>query len=252
MINCQNIIFSEKLSSDRISVANNFFGEKVVKKILAFSLFVLGVKRTQISEILNMPLDTIKSSIKTLYSDGINAFEDRRQSKSSFLPVDKKSDISIATVIDNEILKLVIAPNINIQIPLKNKLQLRTFILTMLNNEIIKPKQAAQILNLSTVQTNNLAQQIKVEDIHCLLDKRTGQKKNYKITPEISAEIIQQYALDCISKQRTSGRIISNELEQRCNLKLSERTIRYHINNLGLLNIKKSLPKLYKDLKKNC
>jgi len=250
MINCQNIKFSENLSSNRISSANKIFGEKVVKRILAFSLFLLGVNRKDISEILDILLNTIKSNIKALHSDGIAVFEDRRQKKSTFLPVNKKDEISISMITDNENFIITIGPNIKIQIPLKNTLQLKTFIITMLNNGLIKTKQAANILNLSTVHTNNLAQKIESADIDSLIDKRKGQTQEYIFTPETKAELIQQYALACISNQKTSGKAISHQLNERCQLGLSERTVRYHIAKLGLSNIKKTLPELLKDLKK--
>lgn len=250
MINCQNIKFSETLSHNRISSANKIFGEKVIKRILAFSLFLLGINRKDISEILNISLNTIKSNIKALHSDGITALEDRRQKKSTFLPV-KKDDTSISIVTNNENFIIKFGPNIKIQIPLKNILQLKTFIVTMLNNSLIKTKDAAEILNLSTVHTNNLAKKIESSDIDCLIDKRKGQTQEYLFKPEIKAELIQQYTLACICNQKTSGKSISHQLKERCELDLSERTIRYHIAKLGLSNIKKTLPQLIEDLKKN-
>lgn len=249
MINCQNIKFSESLSHSRISSANKILGEKVIKRILAFSLFLLGVNRKNISEIIEIPLNTIKSNIKTLYSDGISAFEDRRQKKSTLLPV-KKDDTSISMDVDNENFIIKFGPNIKINIPLKNTLLLKTFILTMLNNGLIKTKNAAEILNLSTVHANNLAKKIEAADIDSLIDKRKGQTQEYIFKPEIKAELIQQYVLACISKQKTSGQSISHQLKERCELDLSERTTRYHIAKLGLSYIKKTLPQLVKDLKK--
>lgn len=251
MINCQNITFSESLSHNRITKANTLLGDKVVKRILAFSLYLLGVNRKDISEIVNLPINTVKSNIKAILSDGIVAFEDRRQKKSTFLPIDKKDDISISTIMDNENFTLIVTPNIKIQIPSPNKLQLKTLVLTILNNGLMKTEQAAKILNLSTVHTNNLAKEIESTDINCLLDKRKGQSKEYIFNPEIKAELIQQYTLACICKQKTSGKALSQQLKERCQLDLSERSIRYHIEKLGLSHIKKTLPQLFTDLKKN-
>ena len=137
MLNCQNIKFSEKLSYSRMSFANEIFGEKIIKRILAFSLFLLGVNRQDISNFLDVPLNTVKSNLKALHSDGITAFEDRRQKKASFLP-SKKKDATILLFTENENIVISIDPNIKIQIPIENKLQLKTVILTILNNELIK------------------------------------------------------------------------------------------------------------------
>ncbi len=112
-------------------------------------------------------------------------------------------------------------------------------------------KEAAEILNLSTAHANNLSKKIVSDDIDGLIDKRNGQTQEYVFKPEIKAELIQQYVLACISQQKTSGKSISEQLKERCNLDLSERTVRFHIAKLGLSALKKTLPELLKDLKKN-
>ena len=251
MINCQNITFSQTLSNERIEKAYNLFGEKVVKRIIALSFYWCGVNRTQISEIVKLPLNTVKSCIRNLLSTGITAFEDRRKKVSAFLPIEKKHDTSILLFNDNDNFIIKINSNIEIKIQQKNKLQLKTLILTFLNNNLIDLKHAAKALNLSDVHVCNLAKAIESEDVHCLLDKRKGQTKDYKVNPEIKGELIQQFALASISKQKTSGKAISKQLKNRCQLDLSERTIRHHIEKLGLQKIKKSLPKMYDELKKN-
>ena len=251
MINCQNITFSQTLSNERIEKAYNLFGEKVVKRIIALSFYWCGVNRSQISEIVKLPLNTVKSCIRNLLSNGIVAFEDRRKKASSFLPIEKKDDISISLFSDNDNFIIKINSNIEIKIQQKNKLQLKILILTLLNNNLIDLKHAAKALNLSDVHVCNLAKAIESEDVNCLLDKRKGQTKDYKVNPEIKGELIQQFALASISKQKTSGKAISQQLKKRCQLDLSERTIRHHIEKLGLQKIKKSLPKMYDELKKN-
>ena len=251
MIDCQNIIFSQALSDERIEKAYSSFGEKVVKRIIALAFYWCGVNRTQISEIVELPLNTVKSSIKNLLSYGITAFEDRRKKVSTFLPIEKKDDISISLFSDNDNFIIKINSDIEIKIQQKNKLQLKTLILTLLNNNLINLKQATKALNLSGVHVNNLAKTIESEDVHGLVDKRKGQTKDYKVNPEIKAELIGQFALASINKQKTTGKAISQQLKNQCQLDVSERTIRYHIEKLGLKKIKKSLPKMYNELKKN-
>ncbi|HDL17505.1 MAG TPA: hypothetical protein ENH29_00455 [Bacteroidetes bacterium] len=63
MIDCQNIIFSQALSDERIKKAYRSFGEKVVKRIIALAFYWRSVNRKQISEILNLPLNTVKSGL---------------------------------------------------------------------------------------------------------------------------------------------------------------------------------------------
>lgn len=251
MINCQNLIFSQSLSDERIEKAYSSFGEKVVKRIIALSFYWCGVNRKEISEIVNLPLNTIKSCIKSLLSNGITAFEDRRKKVSTFLPIEKKDDIAISFFSDNDNFILKINSNIEIKIQQNNKLQRKTLILILLNNNLIKLKHAAEALNLSTVHVCNLAKAIESEDVHCLIDKRKGQTKDFKVNPEIKGELIQEFTLASLNKQKTSGKAISQHLKNRCQIEVSERTIRHHIAKLGLQKIKKSLPKMYHDLKKN-
>ncbi|MBL7092506.1 hypothetical protein ISS22_00900, partial [candidate division KSB1 bacterium] len=51
--------------------------------------------------------------------------------------------------------------------------------------------------------------------------------------------------------QKTTGKALAQQLKNQCQLDVSGRTIRYHIEKLGLNKIKKSLPKMYNELKKN-
>ena len=251
MINCQNITFSQTRSNERIEKAYSSFGEKVVKRIIALAFYWCGVNRKQISEILNLPLDTVKSCIKNLLSNGITAFEDRRKKVSAFLPIEKKDDISISLFSDNDNFIIKINSDIEIKIQQKNKLHLKTLILTLLNNNLINLKHAAKALNFSDVHVNNLAKAIESEDVHGLLDKRKGQTKDYKVNPEVKGELIGQFALASINKQKTTGKALAQQLKNQCQLDVSGRTIRYHIEKLGLNKIKKSLPKMYNELKKN-
>ena len=251
MINCQNIQFSKILSDERLEKAHRSFGKKVVKRIIALSFYWCGVNRKEISEIVNLPLNTIKSCIKSLLSNGITAFEDRRKKGSTFLPIEKKDDISISFFSDNDNFILKINSNIEIKIQQNNILQRKALILILLNNNLIKLKHAAEALNLSTVHVCNLAKAIESEDVHCLIDKRKGQTKDFKVNPEIKGELIQEFTLASLNKQKTSGKAISQHLKNRCQIEVSERTIRHHIAKLGLQKIKKSLPEMYHDFKKN-
>ncbi|UCE08220.1 MAG: hypothetical protein JSW07_09435, partial [bacterium] len=195
--------------------------------------------------------NTLKSFIKTLLSDGIAALMDRRQKQLTFLAKAKKTDTSISWVLEDEYIVLKIGPNIKIQIPLKNKLQLRTLVLTLQNNGVIKPKQAAEIIQLSVAQTNKLAKKLQSSDIDRLIDQRKGRTQDYVFTPEIKSQLIQQYVFACVWHQKTSSKALAQQLKQSCQLDLPERTIRYHVAKLGLKGMNKTLPKMIDDLKKN-
>jgi hypothetical protein len=88
------------------------------------------------------------------------------------------------------------------------------------------------------------------KDLICLIDKRQGQQKDYVFTPEIKSELIVQFAVNAATGKSTSSSVLTNDLEQRTSYKFSPRSIRYHINNLGLRGKAIELKKLI-GLKKN-
>ena len=83
-----------------------------------------------------------------------------------------------------------------------------------------------------------------------MLDKRRGQQKDYLFTPEVRSELVQQFALNALSGRPTSGRAIAEDLQQRCKMEVSERSVRLHLNKLGLSRIADSLPELLNTQKK--
>ena len=249
-INCQNVLFSPELASNRITHACQLFGTGVVRRVICWGLYLLGVDRTSISRILHIRLDTAKSLLKAIQRDGLPALEDRRRNSSSFLPTTVESPPEI-TVHQSDVQVVIRLNNIQqIAIPKSNPLQLRIVILSLLKNQLISADKAAKAITLSVSQVQNLARQLDHNDANELLDKRRGQLVEYRMTPRIKAELIQQFVVDIVSKGRTSGRQIAAELDQRCQVQVSERTIRQHLINLGLPSIKNSLPKLLSAVKK--
>ena len=100
------------------------------------------------------------------------------------------------------------------------------------------------------VHIPRLSQGLQKGDVHALIDKRQGQKRDYLFTPEIKAELVQQFAANAVTGKPISSRVISEQINERCNLKLPDRSIRLHMKKLGLPNIAKSLPALVETLKK--
>ncbi len=141
--------------------------------------------------------------------------------------------------------------NTEIRIPINNPLQTKVVLLTLLDNGLLNNSDVAKILNISKVQVSNLSKALRDQDVPSLIDKRKGQIQDYRFTPEIKAELIQQVAANAITGKPTSSRVISEQINERCNLKLPDRSIRLHMKKLGLPNIASSLPVLVDTLKKN-
>ncbi len=251
MINCHQISFSFHYSEKRTAIANKIIGTTTVKKILAFALYLLGASRKAIAEILNLPYDTFKSFTQRVEHEGISALIDRRLKHKAIpeinSPVTQKGQVNSTS--DFLIINFGIE-NRRLKIPANNTIQIRTVVLTMLENDFIDIHTASQVLGCHPVHVQRLNRQLQNDDATTFIDKRQGQTKDYVFKPEIKAEMLQQYIANLVIHRNVSSQRLSEELRQRCDIDLSSRTIRLHIEKLGLSKIKKSLPELIDSLKK--
>jgi len=89
------------------------------------------------------------------------------------------------------------------------------------------------------------------EDIaEVLLDKRKGQTSDLLVDPQVKAELVQQFAARSIAGCSVSGKALAKAVNGNLKTAISDRAVRRHMKKLGLMEIKKSLPKLVKALKK--
>lgn len=225
-------------------------GAKVIKRIICFALYLLGVDRKSISDLLNIPPGSTRSIIRAVFCGGLAAFEDRRRRTSTFLPP-REQKTKVAVSVQEEWIVVDLGGSGQIKIPPQNFLQARVILLTMLNNNLLNTREVAEVLDISMAHVLNLARGLQTEDVSSLIDKRGGQQQEYRFTPEVKAELIQQFILDVVIEGHTSGRLLSEHLQERCKLSLPERSIRHHVKELGLARIKKTLPPLLAQVKKN-
>jgi hypothetical protein len=251
LMDCQNLDFSARLASDRIERTEQTLGQGVVQRILCFALYLLGVNRPAIGKSLGLPHETAKSIIKAVNRDGLSALEDRRRSVSAFLPQPQQKPMPVTVYSEQE--HIVVDFGIEqrrLEIPRQNVLQVRTILLSMMNSNLLTKHQVAEMIGLTPEYTATLGHQINLEDVSSLIDKRQGQQSEYRVTPQIKAEIVQQFALDVITRGKTSGDAISSELKERCEIIIPDRTVRHHLVQMGLRGIKHSLPLLLAEEKK--
>ncbi len=250
MINCQGLKFYPILCRQRIPHAKSILGIPVFNRIICFALYHLGAKRQNISDVLNMPPGTVRSTIRAIHKGGLAAFEDRRKKIATI--VSPPLQLTHKAFVDRQEQSTIITiGNTEIRIPINNPLQTKVVLLTLLDNGLLNNSDVAKILNISKVQVSNLSKALRDQDVPSLIDKRKGQIQDYRFTPEIKAELIQQVAANAITGKPTSSRVISEQINERCNLKLPDRSIRLHMKKLGLPNIASSLPVLVDTLKKN-
>jgi hypothetical protein len=243
--------FSRAHSQSRIEKASGTLGEAVVKRILACALFLLGARRQDISQHLAIPLGTLFSLLTRIGRAGLPALEDRRRKDSGLLPPPTPQELSFE--VSSEPCELVLKIGdgaLQLRIPHQNPLQAKTVLLTLLQNGWLPCSQVARHLQYSSTHTARISRQLAQDDVGALLDKRTGQQQDYRVTSEIKAELIQQFVLDLMTAGRTSGNTLAEGLKERCGLSVPARTVRHHLAEMGLSKIKHSLPELVAAVKK--
>jgi len=255
MINFQlPITFSDKLSNKRIQEANKLFGSKAVNRIIGLALFLLGGNRDQISNIVGLPKGTFYSFLTRFYNHGIDAFFDKREniSKKTESPaagkVAPEPSVQLELIFGHQ--NVLIFPSGELKISPGNNLQFKIIVLSFMNSDFITPKKASELLEISERHVRQLGKKIQSSDIVSLTDQRKGQRKDYIFTKKIKAELIQQFTVNSVAGTSTSSRTIARQVNEACNVSVSDRGVRQHVSKLGLNTINVSLPTLLCESKK--
>ena len=251
-MNYMNINFSQTKSENRLNKANKLLGKNVVNWIIGFVLFLHGARRKDVSELLGIPYDTFNSFIKRIWKAGIRAFKDRRVSSTPGSMSKKSVVMPGAELIGDEV--IVYLPHdtsIDIRLSYANKVVLKAVLLTLMQNKILDSQNVAAILDYTKSHTLYLSRQVEAGSTEILFDRRRGQKQDYVFIPEVKAELIQQCSANAIAGKSTASEVLATDIKERCDLDLADRSIRYHIQKLGLKNIAVTLPEIIERLKKN-
>ena len=150
-MNCESLSFSPKLSKQRISQAETLLGKKIVQKILAYALFLLGVNRSSVSTFLNMAPGSIRSLVLAIKLRGLAGLEDQRSKASSFKPPPPPPEQIMPTLeVDDSWLKVDFnVGNLLLRIPKSNPIQKRVVLLSLANNGLLERSTVAGVLGLS-------------------------------------------------------------------------------------------------------
>lgn len=251
-MNCDNLRLDEDLHKQRIAQAQGILGGEVVSKLLGYGLFLLGALRSDIASFIDMPPGSVRSLIRAMHQRGLPALEDQRSKTPSFKPPAPVTPTPSPTLTQVDLswrIELGL-PNLTIDIPASNPLQKRIVLLTLLANGLLSRREVAQALDLSEDRTAKLARLLQERDVQSVIDQRQGQQQNYRFTPEIKSELIQQFVLDVVDQGKASGEQLAADLKKRCNIVLSPRTILHHVSSLGLRRISRSLPDQLSELQK--
>jgi len=250
-VDCRNLDFSTGLSEERIARAEELFGAKILQRVLCLGLYLLGVNRTQVSEALGIAPGSVRSILRALHQQGLPAFEDRRRRRSSFLPPESKALPLRVEATEEWVVVQCGLPENALRIQRQHGGQVRAVLLSLLNSGLLSTQEVARVLELTPAHTRQLAQKLEREGLPAVIDQRRGQQQDYRFTPEVKAEVIQQFVLDVLVEGKATGAQLCQHLRERCQLSVPERSVRHHVRTLGLKSLADSLPALLAAAKKN-
>jgi len=252
-MDCRQIGFSPEKSQERVNKVLQVFPHKLLMRILAFTLHLLGASRKEVAALVEMPEESVKTLLRVVLRDGFPALHDRRLSAAPAIVVAPPSPIQITVSHDHEgwIVEFGTHQGETLSIPASHPVQARTVVLSLFNAKALSAQQCASALGISAAHCRELAHKLASHDVaQSLLDKREGQRRDYRVGPQQKAEIIQQLVARTVTGHSTSSDVLAEQVNERTQTGLSARTVRWHIHNLGLANIRNTLPQLVDALKK--
>ena len=252
MSNRQNLpSMSVVASQKRTEQAKKVLGAAATTRVIALALYFLGASLKELAKFVGLPLDTVKTLAKRTLRDGLPALEDRRCRTSAFLPKNETPrSLSCKLLFEEDAFVVEIDGVKRIVLSRRNPAQCRTVLLTLLDAKLLNIEDVARALGLSRERTRKLRKELIEGGVNAVIDRRRGQQQDYLFTPEVKSELVQQFVLNVMSGWPTSGRAIAEDLQQRCEIEVSERSVRLHLDKLGLSKLKDSLPALLEDQKK--
>jgi len=251
-MDCRQVAFSPEKSQERIQKALRVFPRNLLMRILAFALHLLGARRKEMAALVEIPEESVKTLLRVVLRDGFPALRDRRLSATPPVAVAPPSQPQISARRDHAGWVVEFGnPEETLSIPATHQIQARTVVLSLFNAGTLSAQQCASALGISAAHCRELAGKLASHDVaQSLLDKREGQRRDYRVGPKQKAEIIHQLAARAVTGHSTSSDVLAEQVNERTQAELSARTVRWHIRNLGLTNIRNTLPQLVESLKK--
>jgi len=249
------MVFSPSHSNNRIEKALQVLPELVLKKMLFFSLYLLGAKISAIASLVGMPEESGKTVIKRILKGGLPALGDRRQSTKAYehqlpQPAIHSQQVSVITEGDSFLITFFDSKQ-QIRILRRHRVHLRSVMLSLLQAGLISTQTASSTLGITAAHCHDLSEKLLNEDVdEVLIDKRKGQTNDLLFDPQVKAELVQQFAARSIAGYSVSGKALAKAVNDNLQTAISDRAVRWHMKKLGLMKIKKSLPNLVQSLKK--
>ncbi len=225
---------SPRLAAERIEKAKVVFGEAGLRRIIAFTFFILGVNRARIAEMLAVPPGTVRSLMQRVLNVGVEGFVDHRRKATPEARVRQtEPQPTTAVHVTQETGALVIA-GVQVQLPEDNPIQRKVVLLSLIGDGMLSSRDVAPVLGLSEPHVRRLHRNLMDSDVEAVLDKRRGQLRDYRVGPELKSKMIVQLVLELAECGRASGASVAQSLKSKCDEKVPDRTVRHHLNLMGL------------------
>jgi transposase len=213
---------------------------------LALGLHLQGASRKEIASLVNRPEESVKTSIRVLLRDGLPALRDRRCSDMQPVVSVPVGSLTVSTRREGEWQVVDFGvPGKELRIPAEHEIRMRTVLLSFLDSGLLSVEETATALGISKVHCRELKSKLACADVEeSLIDKRRGQTQDYRMGPDEKAELIQQFAARAVLRLPTSSQTLAELVNERTETSVSARTVRWHMEKLGLTAIRKTLPDL--------
>ncbi len=253
-MDCQNIVFSPQQSQKRINKALRVLPPQALKKVLFFALYLLGAKLNTIANIVEMPKESVKTTINRVMKDGLSALRDRRQLAKTHelqLPILPQPPQVLALIEKGCCIITFGDTDHQLKIPQSHRIHLRSVLLSLQHANLLSVQAVSSILEISAAHCRELSNKLLNNGVaEVLIDRRKGQKQDILVDSSVKAELIQQFAARAVIGYSTSSQDLTEIINAAQNTNISSRTMRWHMNKLGLMKIRKTLPNLVETLKK--
>ena len=253
-MDCQDILFSQKKSQKRIEKALRVVPSQVLKKVLFFALYLLGARLNEIASLIKIAEESGKTTVSRVMKDGILALQDRRQSvKTSVVQLPPPQEHQASVVLEEDYCIITFGEMGHpLRIPQNHGVHLRAVLLSLFKANLLSIHTVSSTLGITVAHCKELATNLEQYGAtKVLVDKRKGQKDDYRVDLSVKAELIQTFAARAVTGHSISSQALTDVINDAQKTTISSRTIRWHMNKLGLMKIKKTLPKLVETLKKN-
>jgi Mn-dependent DtxR family transcriptional regulator len=255
-MDCQHLLFSEKQSEKRMARTLKILPIEVLKKILCFSLYLLGAKRKSIADLMGISPESVKTGISKVMKHGLSGFRDRRKAEEKFIPQPllPPEKLENTVLVEERFCSVVFGgTGKKIQILRDHKVHLRTILLTLLGTGLLSIRNVAEALNITPAHCREISGKLMAEGVsNVLIDKRKGQIRDFRFRASAKAALIENFAARAVTGHPVSSQALAEIINKDTSQTsiISPRTVRWHMNKLGLMSIKKTLPELVNNLKK--